>query len=64
MPDRAPAYMSQETDEGKLSRPVLRGLSGREAAQLPGEAGCQLPGHVFYRQTTNVLCLRYRNDNY
>ena len=28
-----------EPDDGKLSRPVLRGLSGREAAQLPGESG-------------------------
>ena len=27
-----------EPDEGKLSSPVLRGLSGRKAARLPGEA--------------------------
>ena len=27
-----------EPDEGKLSSPVLRGLSGRDAARLPGEA--------------------------
>jgi hypothetical protein len=26
-----------EPDEGKLSSPVLRGLSGRKAARLPGE---------------------------
>jgi hypothetical protein len=25
-----------EPDEGKLSSPVLRGLSGRKAARLPG----------------------------
>ena len=27
-----------EPDEGKLSSPVLRGLSGRKAARLSGEA--------------------------
>jgi hypothetical protein len=27
-----------EPDEGKLSSPVLRGLSGRKAARLPGDA--------------------------
>ena len=27
-----------EPDEAKLSSPVLRGLSGRKAARLPGEA--------------------------
>src|SRR5215472_5351552 len=29
-------YRVLEPDEGKLSSPVLRGLSGRKAAQLPG----------------------------
>jgi hypothetical protein len=28
-----------EPDEGKLSSPVLRGLGGRKAARLPGDAG-------------------------
>src|ERR1700745_3771237 len=30
-------YRVLEPDEGKLSSPVLRGLSGRKAAQLPGD---------------------------
>jgi hypothetical protein len=32
-----------EPDEGKLSSPVLRGLSGRKAARLPGDTGKVLP---------------------
>ena len=28
-----------EPDDGKLSSPVLRGLSGRKAARLPGNLG-------------------------
>jgi hypothetical protein len=31
-------YRVLEPDEGKLSSPVLRGLSGRKAVQLPGDA--------------------------
>jgi hypothetical protein len=33
-----------EPDEGKLSSPVLRGLSGRKAARLPGEARLRYEG--------------------
>ena len=31
-----------EPDEGKLSSPVLRGLSGRKAARLPGVQGLSI----------------------
>ena len=33
-----------EPDEGKLSSPVLRGLSGRKAARLPGDARTRQSG--------------------
>ena len=44
-----------EPDEGKLSSPVLRGLSGRKAARLPGEAnGTTVPLSLELRSSLSI----------
>ena len=44
-----------EPDEGKLSSPVLRGLSGRKAARLPGEAnGTTVPVSLDLRSSLSI----------